>query len=178
MRSTVHRGGVSSELVSLPNPCYAKERLVGLNVGPVAADLQALVAISERGRVLVSRWDVRADAYSAWSSAVAPVSGIVCQAVWCPDPTRTLLIAATPQGHILCVELGMSSDTSWPWRSLGKPQGMPEPAKCTSIAVTGPADSGTILVLSSGRLLTSSIQITGQQPRIGRLKNIDVQVEV
>jgi len=166
-RVTVHRRGAPSRPVLLPPPCHGQERLVALDMARSSDRDARLVALTDRSRVLISKWDVDVDQYSSWSSAVAPVSGFAAVTLLhCGD--RLTLFTASSQGRVFCVDIAGTTADSWPWRSLGSPLKATGQARCTSLAsVSCGPEAGRLLLVADGQVMVVPVDFRSGHARLG-----------
>jgi hypothetical protein len=175
-RSTIRRQGSTSPPVELPPCCYGKERLMALVSVPRSTTDFWLVALTDRGRVLLTRWDARFDHYSDWTSAVAPVPAMAGVATLA-SPELATLFAVTAQAKVLSVDIRGSASESWPWRNLGRPDGIPETNHCTSVAaLADAAGDGHLVLVTGGQMWICPVSFDSGHPRIGTARPIPFEL--
>ena len=176
-RSSIRRNQTTADAIALPGPCHGNERLVALDAATLSATTSVLIALTDRGRILVSRWDTAVDQYNTWTSVIAPVTNVTAIATISPKPGRNALFAVTAQGKILCVELRETLLESWPWRSLGLPDGVPTVRQCTSLAAaTTSVNHGRLFMVCDGKTWVIPVAFSPDHAQIGAAHRMSFKV--
>jgi hypothetical protein len=143
------------EVVPVPPVCPPPERLTCLDVAQESDRSAWLVALTDRGRVLVSHWSLAIDDIGTWTEAPAPVDIVAAAIVALPaGPT---VVACTPAGYLLSLDARRASAGNGRWRSVDRPTELPAPGSVHSLAAAASADIGWLAVSDGSATWTARL---------------------
>lgn len=173
LRSTVRREGSAERPVALPELCENHERLNYLETVAAGPSSQRLVALTDRGRVLISIWDTSTDLYARWEEVHPPTSSVVAVTIGSPRPGEVMLFIATHRGRVFCVDLSATNGAAaGPWRSLGLPEGLTQSGGCSSLAAASTSAGSMLFMVFDDRLWMSQLDVRSRQPRMGAAREL------
>ncbi|MBB5873177.1 hypothetical protein F4553_006611 [Allocatelliglobosispora scoriae] len=148
-RRTLRRGVIRQwqpevTVSDLAGLCERGERLRSLDVA-LATDRSAwLMVLTDRGRVLLSHWNLMIDDLSAWVVVESPVDLAAAAIVQlAAGPT---IIAGTPAGHLISVDAPSAHAGRGEWRSVDRPVEVPT-APVRSLAAASAGDVAWLAVV-------------------------------
>lgn len=117
LQRTTCRPGEAGEPVALPPPCVGREKLQSLDAVE-AGGVAWLAALTDRGRIVVSRWDLDVDLHNSWHSAAPPVTGLCGAALVPREVGPPTLITLARDGRLLTLDLAADGNPEGDWRTV------------------------------------------------------------
>ena len=126
------------------SPATPRERLIGLDVLTGETATSWLVAVTEKGRVLLAAWDVRLDELGTWRD-VSPSTSVRAAGIGMLVAGPSV-VAATPSGHLLTLDVRRAVAGDPVWHSAVRPADGPAPAPVHALAVASGGDLAALTV--------------------------------
>lgn len=126
----------AGEAVPLTAAAAAGERLAGLDACAETERTAWLACRTDRGRVLVARWDLTIAEVGRWLP-LDPPAAPVATAIACLDGVP-VLVAATAAGDLLSLDVRGALDNPAAWHSIDRPQRVRQAAPARIIAAAAP----------------------------------------
>jgi hypothetical protein len=149
--------GVTADAV--PSPCGPQERLAGLHLARGDADPAWVLAVTDRGRLLVARWEIALESVGGWRPLDPPVP--VATATIALLAGTPVVLAGTAAGHLISADARVAGSGSW--HSVEAPADLPVPAPLRLLAATGGEETGWLVA-------------GGDQPWLSPLRLVDDRV--
>jgi hypothetical protein len=168
-RSLVREWLPSAAPAEVPAACEPGERLRSLDIALEAERQAWLVALTDRGRLLLSRWDLATDGIEPWR-ALSPPAAVSTAAVAVFRAYPTVLVS-TLDGHLLSLDARRAWSGHEVWRSVDPPPGAPrESAAPQAVAVGGAGGEGWLAVAAGDHGWVAPLVEYQEFPIFGRAR--------
>jgi hypothetical protein len=142
--------------IRLPPACKVGERLTGLDVAVETIHTAWLTCITDRGRVLLARWDTSAGFHGSWISLDLPARHVVAVTVASlqGDPT---VIAATSDGNLLSADARAAGGRD-AWHSIDRPAGVRRLSVVRAISAGSAENDGWLAIVGDDTVWLQPIE--------------------
>lgn len=123
----------------LPSPCHPGERLTSFDCAVASEATAWLVALSDRGRLFIARWDVPGGDHDGWRPVSTPYAGITSMTVVMLSAGASVLVG-DPQGDIATIDAASSYAGTGYWRRVNVPAPSNDLGGLTSLSASSHGD--------------------------------------
>jgi hypothetical protein len=124
---------------TVPSPCEPPERLAALDCA-VASETTAWIAVlTDRGRLLLARWDIPSGEQDGWRVVICPVSGLTAMTVVMLSAGASIIVSDS-HGEIGSADAATAYAGSAHWRNLALPTSSGNLTGLSSLAASSHGD--------------------------------------
>ncbi|GAA1740282.1 hypothetical protein [Luedemannella helvata] len=163
--SLVRDGLPTHEPADVPFPHRPGERLRCLDVVRHGEHRASLVILTDQGRLLVARWDLKLDDISSWVEIPSPTDVTAAAIVRLAD--RPTVVACTPVGYLLCVDALAALAGEITWRTIDRPSVLPAAGRTYALSAASGADTAWLAMAEQSGTWLARLALRGDVPVLG-----------